>query len=474
MATGTSRAPAGTPTASSPGSLIVPARLDQPFVLKIGQVGDVQPASLRVTLTTLLEDSRCPRSVFCALAGRARMAFTVDHADRLARFDLSTGPLEAGTRGFFHGYVLEMIAVDPYPQSPEQPILLDAYRVTVVVRTGAPPATAGVNQPFVLKIGQTARIENENVQLTFEGVKQDSRCPVLVTCVTRGNAVVEVTLKETVGSAQTFVLNTDETTQNRRIPDIGKYTVQLLALTPYPRGAFADSEIAPAEYEATLMLREFAPVPQVTPRVPPPRSEIKCPPFTREVAEAILGQAVRPSASASIIISAGFQDDLNRPEPEGICGWLSVAANDQIPAAGEPRITGPERAAFAVGARSLTGAGTLELVRVAHIVRAAAPDIDLNPLYILQVGLTAGDWDTTLDRLEVLARSTGGKVTAERLDKAGTRALWLWRPAQLANYATLVVRTSNGFMLVEALADKQLTAPALKESLLPLALAVSQ
>lgn len=248
-----------TPAASITPVTLQTEHLDQTFTIAIGGVVEIPEAQLQISLTTRLEDSRCPRSVQCVQAGRALLQFWMERNNQAGSFALSTMPPDARTHAYFQNYVLELQEVQPYPEKPDEPIDPQAYRATVVVKQGTPP-TSGVhkNEAFVLKIGQTAQIADESVSVKFVGVKQDSRCPTRVTCVTRGNAQVEAVLTLPDGTTQTFLLNTEAQLGNQRIPDAGSYGMELIALTPYPRAEFADKELTPQEYEATFVVRKFA------------------------------------------------------------------------------------------------------------------------------------------------------------------------------------------------------------------------
>ncbi len=50
--------------------------------------------------------------------------------------------------------------------------------------------TVPLNQDFNIKIGSTVEVENENLQISFESVPMDSRCPEGVRCFWSGEAQV--------------------------------------------------------------------------------------------------------------------------------------------------------------------------------------------------------------------------------------------------------------------------------------------
>jgi hypothetical protein len=53
---------------------------------------------------------------------------------------------------------------------------------------------AGLDTPFTLAVGQTAVITGEGLELRFENVIEDSRCPLNVECIWEGRASYTVRL----------------------------------------------------------------------------------------------------------------------------------------------------------------------------------------------------------------------------------------------------------------------------------------
>src|SRR5262245_20372126 len=52
------------------------------------------------------------------------------------------------------------------------------------------PDSAVLGQPFILKIGQSTRIESEGLDITVGSVLEDSRCPTKVECAWIGRASI--------------------------------------------------------------------------------------------------------------------------------------------------------------------------------------------------------------------------------------------------------------------------------------------
>ena len=124
-----------------------------------------------------------------------------------------------------------------------------------------PPLSAAGAQPeitrgeeFVLRVGQTAALGGGfGVSLTFEAVREDSRCPVGVSCIWAGDAVVAITVDDTAGGTKTLELHTNGRFVTEAALD--GHVVRLVALSPTPRQG---STIPVDEYEATLVVTRRA------------------------------------------------------------------------------------------------------------------------------------------------------------------------------------------------------------------------
>lgn len=457
------RAPQGTATSTPPNGFPTYA-LDQPFTIKMFQRVDIRDAQFSVTMNGVLEESRCPKSVNCVQAGRALLSFLLERNQRLGMFALSTMPPDGRTRAYFQGYAVELLDVQPYPETPDQKPEPREYSATLVVRRMSAPTNAIKNQAFVLHPGESAQITDEQVQVKFVRVTSDSRCPYGVACTVRGNAAVEATLTDANGTTYTFILNTDSDKQNQRIPDSGFYGMELIALAPYPRADFASQEIAPEEYEATFVVRKFAstqPVPTKTPTAAKPQA---CLGLTARDAEAVLGQPVIEELESDVNISVAASDT-SAYKPRGLCGYTTVEkviydAMDMT----SPYVWGPPFAVGAVTAERLQGEKTLELLRIANILLESKRDPDTTPFLILQARLAAGDRDGFFDTLRELAQGSA-EVHFENVDSFGDAGLWIWRAAPINHYAALIVREKDSFVVVEALFSNAMNEEAAKESL---------
>ena len=115
--------------------------------------------------------------------------------------------------------------------------------------TGTGEVKASLDQEFSLSIGQSALIAEENLQIGFEEVAEDSRCAKNVTCIWAGrvSSVVEITDN---GSSNMIML-----TQPGLTDQYAKETYKEYQLTfnvePYPE---AGKEIAADEYRLLLIV----------------------------------------------------------------------------------------------------------------------------------------------------------------------------------------------------------------------------
>ncbi len=110
-----------------------------------------------------------------------------------------------------------------------------------------------LDEEFALRVGQTAALAGgTGVRLIFEAVREDSRCPVGVSCIWAGDAVVAITMHNTDGGPTTIELHTNVRFDAEAVPD--GHVVRLVRLSPTPR---VDATIEVDQYEATLVVNRF-------------------------------------------------------------------------------------------------------------------------------------------------------------------------------------------------------------------------
>jgi hypothetical protein len=104
-----------------------------------------------------------------------------------------------------------------------------------------------LGESFELKIRESATIESDALQIGFEGVSSDSRCPQGEQCIREGAATVRVWLQKAGEPKQTRDLSTSSADEGAS-PYLG-YEVKLLRLDPHP---ISGKALERGDYRATL------------------------------------------------------------------------------------------------------------------------------------------------------------------------------------------------------------------------------
>lgn len=114
---------------AQPASDAKQVALNQEFEIKVGQKVSVE--GLRLSFTTVAEDSRCPQGVECIWAGNGKVVLKVSKAGKhSANINLNTG-IEPKHK-LYDGYDIKLVSLNPYPQKGEK-IKRGDYVATVVV-----------------------------------------------------------------------------------------------------------------------------------------------------------------------------------------------------------------------------------------------------------------------------------------------------------------------------------------------------
>jgi len=117
---------------------------------------------------------------------------------------------------------------------------------------------ADLGQPFSLKLNQSAFIPSENLQILFQDVPSDSRCPSDVQCIWAGEVKVSLMLKKgRNGPAAAWHTNLsivkgagEESGVETFNDALGnRYTVKLVRVEPYPK---SNQQIDARNYTVTL------------------------------------------------------------------------------------------------------------------------------------------------------------------------------------------------------------------------------
>jgi hypothetical protein len=115
--------------------------------------------------------------------------------------------------------------------------------------TGAVDAYPG--SPFTLAPGETAALKGMDARITLNTVRDDSRCPVDVTCVWAGDAKIEIVLSRKGAPDETRVLSITPANSEARV---GNLRIRFVSLAPAPRQAEAPSA---RKYRAELVVERL-------------------------------------------------------------------------------------------------------------------------------------------------------------------------------------------------------------------------
>ncbi|MGD2253519.1 MAG: hypothetical protein PVF70_11455 [Anaerolineales bacterium] len=110
---------------SSPASPASVA-LGEQFPLTYGQSVDIREAGFGITFIAVAEDSRCAEGAVCVWKGNARVEISVSNID--ASLNTTLEPRQMS----YQGYLIRLVAVDPYPVLGEQ-IAPENYVIALIV-----------------------------------------------------------------------------------------------------------------------------------------------------------------------------------------------------------------------------------------------------------------------------------------------------------------------------------------------------
>jgi hypothetical protein len=129
--------PTNTPV---PQSESIDAGLDEPFTLSVGESVTLADTALTLTFEMVERDGRCPSAVDCAESGPVVVIISaVQGTEQPTTFTMNPDPQLAQLSGMppnkmmYQGYEIELTAVNPYPEQPEDLLNLP-YTVTLIVR----------------------------------------------------------------------------------------------------------------------------------------------------------------------------------------------------------------------------------------------------------------------------------------------------------------------------------------------------
>ena len=113
----------------------------------------------------------------------------------------------------------------------------------------AGPSQATPGEMFKLTAGGVAVVQGEDLQVGFDRVLADSRCPRGAQCITEGEAIIRVWLSKPPRGRAEHELQTTPPSAAEALYE--GYRIRLVALEPYPQ---VDRTIRASDYVATLLV----------------------------------------------------------------------------------------------------------------------------------------------------------------------------------------------------------------------------
>lgn len=108
---------------------------------------------------------------------------------------------------------------------------------------------SGTAEPITLRVGATAPVQGSRATVTFEGVRDDSRCPRGVTCIWEGDAVAVFRVQTRADDAVVVELHANP--GFAREGSAHGVTLSLERLAPEPE---ADAPVPAGAYVVTLRI----------------------------------------------------------------------------------------------------------------------------------------------------------------------------------------------------------------------------
>ncbi len=142
---------------------------------------------------------------------------------------------------------------------PSFPLVPTAALVALLALAGScsdngasPSPQPDYGTPFTLGVGDARAVGADGLSVRFEGVANDSRCPVDVNCVWEGEATVQVRLQAPAQETRTLELRVRGTGGSSPPGEFGeRFAVQVTKLEPAPRSS---QPIPAGAYQATLVV----------------------------------------------------------------------------------------------------------------------------------------------------------------------------------------------------------------------------
>lgn len=113
-------------------------------------------------------------------------------------------------------------------------VVVNGVTKTFTARAAPGKVSAVLGRPFQLRVGQTALVETDALEVRLADVPEDSRCPPAVVCIQAGQARVLVAVSKGGAALGQLELVLGAARQGAERATLGGYTVTLVAVGPFP------------------------------------------------------------------------------------------------------------------------------------------------------------------------------------------------------------------------------------------------
>lgn len=117
-----------------------------------------------------------------------------------------------------------------------------------------PIQVVGLDEPFKIREGDSVALPSESLEVHFDAVVADSRCPANAICVWAGEAKVAISLADASGDEIGTVELTLGANPDAAYANVGDHSVALMVLDPYPGTSQAAAQGDNPEYAAVLLV----------------------------------------------------------------------------------------------------------------------------------------------------------------------------------------------------------------------------
>ena len=340
-------------------------------------------------------------------------------------------------------------AADAPKPTPTPALKVEIMPVATPITGDGKTVDVDLDQPFVLRQGQTGRVEADDVSVTLRSLSEDSGCFSPDDCSTM---LAEGTLAMQAGEDKTLLdfsaILTPDSSFNY---ELGDYVIAMVHVEANEDG----------ERLATFVISSNRPA-EVA--VPEPRITKRCPGFSRFDAAAILQADVNPRPVGNLVFGPLSS---SAPEPTGLCGYFTLEGGPETLAdtpldPALPYLASAVDTPYAAVAARLAAEDGQQLLHLLPLVSGGEAKVDEFTMAQLQTQLAAGASDEFLPTLYEAVQSNSDAqvewINSTALESGAQEALWLALPANAGEFVAAISHQNGEFVIVAALVSPDVAA----------------